>query len=147
MRYGRLSKNSDSYTMVFANLQPRRFGQAKAVPCRNTVSTIGDLTTEAEWLWAAEVKKVMCRKDEEDRKVEPSHAVSANWGYAALLVNPDSEKDSTKGTGPVEDLRRQWADHVSRTHMSRCDSLKSCLVENGMLRIRLASDSRQQKGR
>jgi hypothetical protein len=142
MRYGRLSNKcsgvpkSGTYTMVFADLPPRRFGQAKVVPCRNAVANITDLTTEAEWLWAAEEKKVTCRKDEEHRQVGTSHAISATWGYVALLVNPASAKDPKKGLA-VEDLRKPWAQHFSQqAYGKKPKSLKSCLVDkHGLLKI------------
>jgi len=142
MRYGRLSNKcsgvprSGTYTMVFADLPPRRFGQAKAVPCRSAISSIADLTTEAEWLWAAEEKKVTCRKDEERRQVETNHAISATWGYVALLVNPESARDPKKGLA-VEDLRKQWAVHFSQQpNGKKPKSLKSCLVDkHGLLKV------------
>lgn len=142
MRYGRLSNpcsgvpKSGTYTMVFADLRPRHFGQAKAVPCRNTVSNIGDLTTEAEWLWASEKKKANCRKDEGRRNVETSHDISADWGYVALLVNPASAKDPKKGPA-VEELRKQWAKHFSQQPYGKKPArLTSCLVDkHGLLKI------------
>jgi hypothetical protein len=131
MRYGRLSK-SGTYTMVFsADLPSGDFGQAKVVPCRNAVSSIGDLASEAKWLWAAEENKADCRREEESRGVEPSDALSRAWGYAALLVNPRVEKDPE-----VEGLCKRWAELVSRAYV-KPECLARCLVsEDGLLQIR-----------
>jgi len=141
IRYGRLSNQcsgvpkSGTYTMVFADLPPRHFGQAKAVPCRNAVSNIRDLITEAEWLWAAEEKKVTCLKDERRRQAETSRAICASWGYVALLVNPALAEDTKKGMA-AERLRKQWAKHVSQLYGKKPERLKSCLVDKrGLLQI------------
>lgn len=79
IRYGRISQErSKTYTMVFSNeLLPSRLGWALVVPCRCTVSTVDQLVSEAEALWAAEQSKLSIQR-----------AISATWGAVGLLLNP-----------------------------------------------------------
>ena len=92
IRYGRRSQNH-TYTMVFAELPENQLGQARAVQCRNSVSSFQNLVTEAELLWAAECKSPRSR------------SISARWGCVALLCNPERKIP--------QDLLDAWANHVS----------------------------------
>lgn len=93
IRYGRLSgSRGNSYTMVFSRMCPA--GQAKLVPCSHTISTIQDLTAEAEHLWKAEQPRA------------EAHQIATDWGCVALLCNP--------GRKVPEGLLKAWADHVGR---------------------------------
>jgi hypothetical protein len=53
-------------------------GQAKLVPCVQTVSTADDLITEAERLWSAEQSSAKSR-------------IASTWGRVAVLCNPERE--------------------------------------------------------
>lgn len=92
IRYGRLSDRRGTFTMVFSQLPEVQFGLAKVVKCRNTVLSLPDLIAEAEWLWAAESKRVLSR------------SISSGWGCVALLVHPER--------GIPRELVEGWGRHV-----------------------------------
>jgi hypothetical protein len=96
IRYGRLSEKRCTYTMVFSRFSEDQLGQAKVVQCRNTVSSLPDLITEAEWLWAAE------------NKHPPNQCISSNWGCVVLLIHPEKEIP--------QDLLDGWAKHVAASY-------------------------------
>jgi len=81
IRYGRGSKNG-TYTMVFGCVP--RLGQARVVPCKNSVTSLQELIVEAEWLWSAELRAVPIRNDPVLR------ATSAEWGCVGMLANPNA---------------------------------------------------------
>lgn len=99
IRYGRISKSRGcSYSMVFsASLceDHAHLGSAIAVPCKQGVSSIGDLVDEAEWLWAAE-------RNTDSRNGK----ISACWGSVAVKVNPNRNIPSIILNG--------WAARVSK---------------------------------
>jgi hypothetical protein len=102
IRYGRRSKNK-TFTMVFfSQVSDDQLGQAIVVECQRKVSSLSDLTTEAEWLWSAEDNNVpsLCI-------LSPKQSISAKWGgCVALLGNPQREIP--------KELFDGWADRVSR---------------------------------
>lgn len=118
IRYGRLSSSrGNSYTMVFS--RSAEAGQAKAVPCAHTVSTLRDLLAEAERLWRAE---------------QPSagkHRIAANWGCVALLCNPDKEIP--------DELLAGWAERVADEPgygiVSQTQEEGEIVSKDGLLRI------------
>jgi hypothetical protein len=118
IRYGRRSSSRRyTYTMVFdPDLQ--ELGWAKAVECRNVVSSASCLIYEAELLWAAE---------RNNRK--PDGTLSTSWGCVALLPNP--ERDIP------QQLLNEWARRVSQEHnyaqLARADG--SSINDTGMLQI------------
>jgi hypothetical protein len=129
IRYGRLSRLSKTYTMVYAPGTPP--GQAKVVPCNHAIAFLKDIVTEAAALWAAEQSN--------DVKSPPGEPHSAQWGCVGLLPNPNS-------TIPGH-LLDQWAQHVSGERSSRdrarnYDPAKyavkghAAINERGLLQIR-----------
>jgi hypothetical protein len=54
IRYGRFSAKRDSYTMLFSSSAGP--GQAKVVPCANSIREPKDLVEESERLWSAEAE-------------------------------------------------------------------------------------------
>ena len=96
IRYGRISQERNkTYTMVFSNeLLPSRLGWALVLPCRCTVSTVHQLASEAEALWAAEQSELS----------EPG-TISATWGAVGLLLNPKQ----TAG----DDIKAGWSRRVA----------------------------------
>lgn len=79
IRYGRRSRKTKTYSMVFSNsLLPTETGYALAVPCRCAVHTLGQLMEEAEALWAAE---------QSDWAIPGP--LAADWGAVGLLPNPN----------------------------------------------------------
>ena len=92
IRYGRKSETrGNTYTTVYS--RSCELGHAKAIRCRNVVSSIDDLIVEAEQLWAAE------------RSAHQSnHRISATWGAVALLTRP--------GSTIPQHLLDSWADRV-----------------------------------
>src|SRR5229473_3279974 len=92
IRYGRKSESrGDTYTMVYS--RSCALGQAKAIRCRNVLSSIDDLVFEAEQLWTAERSAL-----------RSNGRVSANWGAVALLARP--------GAAIPQHLLDRWADRV-----------------------------------
>ena len=73
IRYGRCSQTrGESYTMVFsAGLNKAKFGRAIVIPCNSQ-----NIVEEARHLWTAEGGK---------------NGISACWGCAGLLLNPNSK--------------------------------------------------------
>ncbi len=91
IRYGRISEGrGNTYTMVFSRRCAA--GQAKAVPCQDSVRTPGDLVTEAEHLWAAE------------ERTHRNGRIGKKWGCVTLLPNPQRNI-------PVE-FRNAWAARI-----------------------------------
>jgi hypothetical protein len=79
IRYGRRSKNG-TFTMVFGNVT--KLGQARVIPCRNSVTSVRSLIAEAEWLWTAEVRDVPLDNG------NPASRTGASWGCVGLMANP-----------------------------------------------------------
>jgi hypothetical protein len=118
IRYGRLSESrGNSYTMVFSRMCPA--GQAKLVPCSNTISTIQDLTAEAEHLWKAEQPRAK------------AHRIATDWGCVALLCNPEKQI-------PVN-LLRGWAERIGGEddygNVSQTQEEGPLVSDGGLLRI------------
>jgi hypothetical protein len=92
IRYGRKSESrGNTYTMVYSTSWA--LGQAKAIRCRNVLSSIEDLILEAEQLWVAE------------RSALTSNGrISATWGAVALLARP--------GAAIPKHLLDGWANRV-----------------------------------
>ena len=118
IRYGRLSK-SGTYTMVFAPTCP--LGQAKVVPCARNVSCLNDLSTEARWLWAAEVKEVP------ESEAGLGDSVARSWGCVGLLPNPDSQVP--------ESLLTEWREFIASDRQYVANEAR-CINENGLLQLR-----------
>jgi hypothetical protein len=94
IRYGRKSESrGNTYTMVYSRTCGA--GQAKAIRCRDLVSSIDDLISEAEQLWAAERSAP-----------RPNGRISARWGAVALLARA--------GAAIPQDLLGSWANRVIR---------------------------------
>jgi hypothetical protein len=120
IRYGRLSTNrGDTYTMVFS--QSAGPGQAIAVRCKRSVSSAADLVTEAQHLWAAEMKAS-----------NPTGAICATWGSVGLLVNEQSKVPT--------DLLASWAQRVRREpnygHVSHAFDEGPVIDRSGRLLVR-----------
>src|SRR5208337_3586118 len=118
IRYGRLSESrGNSYTMVFSRMCPA--GQAKLVPCSNTISTIQDLIAEAEHLWKAEQPRAK------------AHRIATDWGCVALLCNPETQI-------PVN-LLRGWAERIGGEddygNVSQTQEEGLLVSDDGLLRI------------
>lgn len=118
IRYGRLSSSrGNSYTMVFSRSCPA--GQAKLVPCSQTISSVDELIREAQHLWKAE---------------QPSAGhgrIAANWGCVTILPNPQRKIP--------EEILRGWAERVAREpHYGSVSQTKDegeLLSRDGLLRI------------
>lgn len=113
IRYGRLSQ-SGTYTMVFAPACPP--GQAKVVPCARNVSCLKDLSTEAKWLWAAEVRAVP------ESEAGLGDSVAKSWGCVGLLPNPDSKISKS--------FLAEWREFVARDPEYAANEAR-CINENG----------------
>lgn len=102
IRYGRKSNTrGDTYTMVFSPGCVK--GQAKAVPCVRSISSVEGLIGEAEALWRAECK--------EGAKLISKQKTSASWGCVALIAHPKFERN---GEGiRLGTLFDGWKAHVS----------------------------------
>src|SRR5271165_4553485 len=93
IRYGRRSETrGNTYTMVFSRVC--KAGQGTVVRCVHPVSSVDDLISEAEHLWAAEHNATVSRQ------------ISAGWGCVTLLCNPDRNIPKTFLTG--------WASRVAQ---------------------------------
>jgi hypothetical protein len=93
IRYGRRSETRGStYTMVFS--RGCEAGRGTVVCCVRPISSVDDLASEAEHLWAAEQHAAVSRQ------------ISAGWGCVALLRNPDRDIPKTFLTG--------WANRVAQ---------------------------------
>jgi hypothetical protein len=93
IRYGRRSETrGNTYTMVFS--RGCETGHGTLVRCVRPISSIGDLISEAEHLWAAEQNAIVGRQ------------ISAGWGCVTLLCNPARDIPQTFLTG--------WANRVAQ---------------------------------
>ena len=93
IRYGRLSSSrGNTYTMVFS--RGCDAGHGAVARCTQRVSSVDDLISEAEHLWAAEQNAAVSRQ------------ISAGWGCVTLLCNPDRNIPQTFLTG--------WATRVAQ---------------------------------
>jgi len=92
IRYGRRSEmRGKTYTMVFSNAIGD--GRAIAVRCAHPVSSIDDLISEAEHLWAAEQNGTVRESNQirlpfGDGKTSPVAVADVARAIAALLANP-----------------------------------------------------------
>jgi hypothetical protein len=100
IRYGRLSSSrGNTFTMVFSPEYNQRLGIAKVIQCKELISSIDGLVSEAEELWVAE-------SDERHRG-----EICTGWG-CITLVTPDNFLDQADR----EDRQRLldgWAARVS----------------------------------
>lgn len=118
IRYGRFSSSrGDSYTMVFSRLAP--VGQAKLVPCSQTISSAGELIAEAQHLWKAEQPSAEAGR------------IAASWGCVAVLTNPERMMP--------EEILKGWAERVAREpdyrNVSQTKAEGDLLSRDGLLRI------------
>ncbi len=119
IRYGRLSASrGHTYTMVYSPEYNAHLGTAKVIRCKEPVSGIGDLASEAEELWVAE--------STEDHRGE----ICATWGCVALVIPRDfldreDREDRRK-------LLKDWADRTAR--------------EPGYGKLRFSDEDRQMAG-
>lgn len=82
IRYGRLSQGG-TYTMTFGG--DAGIGWAVLVPCKESVSTVDQLKTEAQELWKAEAK-------------EPKPGrISASWGCVGALFRRNTAERLAAG--------------------------------------------------
>jgi len=92
IRYGRRSQTrGNTYTMVFSKSSD--LGRAVAIHCLHSVTSVDELTLEAEHLWAAEQNTDLTRE------------ISAGWGCVTLLRNPERDIPQAILTG--------WAHRIS----------------------------------
>jgi hypothetical protein len=93
IRYGRRSQTrGNTYTMVFS--RECKDGHGAVVRCIHPVSSVSDLISEAEHLWAAEQNTTVGRQ------------ISADWGCVTLLCCPDRRAPQSLLTG--------WANRVAQ---------------------------------
>lgn len=103
--------------MVFSRLCD--CGQARLVHCSRTVSSLEDLSAEAEHLWKAE-----------QLNADPGR-IATDWGCVALLCNPERKIS--------QDLLKAWADRVGQEpdygHVSQTQEEGILVSKNGLLQI------------
>jgi hypothetical protein len=98
IRYGRRSaKRGNTYTMVFSRACVE--GHCTVVRYVHPISSVNDLISEAEHLWAAEQNSMVNRQ------------ISAGWGCVALLCNPGRSAPQTFLTG--------WANRATQERSYR----------------------------
>lgn len=103
IRYGRKSATrGNTYTMVFDRLDSSKFGQGVIVECRRVIRSLADLKSEAQWLWAAEMKAIPGREDD-----PPPGVTSTTWGRVAILLRQSTHGPLTDGwkkiSGPKDE--------------------------------------------
>jgi hypothetical protein len=117
IRYGRKSlKRGKTYSIVFS---PQcELGQAKVIACRNPLSSVDDLVTETEELWAAE-----------SSATGPKQKIAADWGCIVLLTRPTANIPQPFLDGWAK--RTQQEDSYGITRSSAIE----VIVNRGLLNI------------